>query len=46
MKKSELIDAMEELPDDFEVMLDAEGLSEIDAVLSDPAAGVIVLEGK
>jgi hypothetical protein len=45
MTKAELIAAMEELPDDFEVMLDAEGLTGIDSVLSDAEAGTIILEG-
>jgi hypothetical protein len=45
MTKDELIEAMEELPGDFEVLLDAEGLSQIQSVLSDADAGTIILEG-
>lgn len=46
MTKSELLASMEELPDDYEVMLDAEGLTGINSVLSDSSAGIIILEGQ
>jgi hypothetical protein len=45
MIKAELLAAMEGLPDDFEIMVDGEGLSDLRDVLVDKNAGVIVLEG-
>lgn len=45
MTKDELIEAMEKLPGDWRVMLDTEGLSDVESVLSDQDAGTIILAG-
>ena len=45
MTKAELIESMKNWPDDFEVVLDAEGLTPIQSVMVDSAAGTIFLQG-
>jgi hypothetical protein len=45
MTKSELLAAMESIPDDFDVMIDASGLTDIAELTVDEAAGAIIIEG-
>jgi len=45
MTKAELLVQLEELPDDFDIMIDGEGLSDVAELTVDEAAGTIVIMG-
>lgn len=45
MTKDELVEKLQDMPGDYEVMLDAEGFTPIQSIGLDDAAGTIVIEG-